>query len=127
MAPCRCPSEWKYSGYNCKCMQRNTLTKFLLGLRNRKNCTLLLHKSEVVSRFTSRYGTTQKNVSYNTVMGNSKKVQKNFFKIVRNIERPTSIFLLLCLCVCLRPSTLKTSSVWGWKSRVQINDVVLKT
>ena len=34
---------------------------------------------------------------------------------------------LLCVCVCLRPSTLKVSSVWGWKSRVQINDVVLKT
>ena len=32
-----------------------------------------------------------------------------------------------CVCVWLRPSTLKASSVWGWKSRVQINDVVLKT
>ena len=31
------------------------------------------------------------------------------------------------VCVCLRPSTLKSSSVWDWKSRVQINDVVLKT
>ena len=32
-----------------------------------------------------------------------------------------------CVCVCLPPSTLKASSVWGWKSRVQVNDVVLKT
>ena len=33
----------------------------------------------------------------------------------------------LYVCVCLRPSNLKASSIWGWKSRVQINDVVLKT
>ena len=33
----------------------------------------------------------------------------------------------VCMCVCLRPSTSKASSIWGWKSRVQINDVVLKT
>ena len=40
-----------------------------------------------------------------------------------------SQFLLLCVraCVCLRPSIVKASSVWGWNSRGQINDVVLKT
>ena len=32
----------------------------------------------------------------------------------------------VCVCVCLRPSTVKVSSVWGWNSRGQISDVVLK-
>ena len=31
------------------------------------------------------------------------------------------------VCVCLRASTVKASSVWGWNSTGQINDVVLKT
>ena len=31
------------------------------------------------------------------------------------------------VCVCLLPSTMKVSSVWGWNSRKLINDVVLKT
>ena len=31
----------------------------------------------------------------------------------------------VCVCVCLRPSTEKASSVWIWNSRGQINDVVL--
>ena len=38
-----------------------------------------------------------------------------------------TIYIEDLVCVCLRPSTLKASSVWGWKSRVQINDVVLIT
>ena len=37
------------------------------------------------------------------------------------------LFFPPCVCVCLRPSTVKASSFWGWNSRGQINDVVLKT
>ena len=33
----------------------------------------------------------------------------------------------VCVCVCLRPSTVKASFIWGWNSRGQINDVVMKT
>ena len=36
--------------------------------------------------------------------------------------------LIACLYVCLRPSTVKASSVWiRWDTREQINDIVLKT
>ena len=42
-----------------------------------------------------------------------------------------SQFLLFCVCVraCvrLRPSIVKALSIWGWNSRGEINDVVLKT
>ena len=35
--------------------------------------------------------------------------------------------LFICVCVCLRPSTVKASSVGiSWDTREQINDVVLK-
>ena len=37
------------------------------------------------------------------------------------------MFVCVCVCVCLRPSTVKALYVWGWSSRGQINDVVLKT
>ena len=38
------------------------------------------------------------------------------------------VCVCVCVCVCLRPSTVKASSVWiSWDTRVQINDVVLKT
>ena len=33
----------------------------------------------------------------------------------------------VCVCVCLRPSIVKACYVWGWNSRGEINDVVLKT
>ena len=34
----------------------------------------------------------------------------------------------MCVCVCVRPFTVKTSSVWiNWNAREQINDAVLKT
>ena len=44
-----------------------------------------------------------------------------------------SIFTVLCVracvraCVRLRPSIVKALSIWGWNSRGEINDVVLKT
>ena len=33
----------------------------------------------------------------------------------------------VCVYVRVRPSTVKVSSVWGWNSGGQINDIVLKT
>ena len=39
----------------------------------------------------------------------------------------TRVCVFVYVCVCLRPSTVKASSVWGWNSRGQINDIVLKT
>ena len=36
--------------------------------------------------------------------------------------------LCVCVFVCVRPFTVKASSVWiSWSTREQINDVVLKT
>ena len=38
------------------------------------------------------------------------------------------VYVYVCVCcVSLRPSTVRASSVWGWKSRGQINDVALET
>ena len=40
------------------------------------------------------------------------------------------VYVYVCVCVCCvssRPSTVRASSVWGWKSRGQINDVALET
>ena len=37
-------------------------------------------------------------------------------------------YLCVCVFVCVRPFTVKASSVWiSWSTREQINDVVLKT
>ena len=39
-----------------------------------------------------------------------------------------SVRVCVYVCVYLRPSTVKASSIWiSWDTRVQINDVVLKT
>ena len=36
--------------------------------------------------------------------------------------------MYVCVCVCLRPFTVKASSAWiSWNARKQINDVMLKT
>ena len=37
------------------------------------------------------------------------------------------VCVCVCMCMCLRPSTVKSSYVWGCNFREQINDVVLKT
>ena len=37
------------------------------------------------------------------------------------------VCVCVCVSVCLRPSTVKVSSLVGWNSRGQISDVVLKT
>ena len=38
-----------------------------------------------------------------------------------------NVCVRVCVCVCLRPFTLKVSSVWiSWNAREQINDVMLK-
>ena len=39
------------------------------------------------------------------------------------------VCVCVCVCVCAhaRPSIVKVSSVWGWNSSWQINNVVLKT
>ena len=50
------------------------------------------------------------------------------FKLSVKILKLLLIFILACVCVCLRPFTVKASSVWNsWNAREQINDVVLKT
>ena len=49
-------------------------------------------------------------------------------EISRNIFRGNSWQLLLCMCMCLRPFTVKTSTVWSsWNVREQVKDVALNT
>ena len=37
------------------------------------------------------------------------------------------VLMLVCVCVCVHPSTMKASSVWiRWDTREQINDVMFK-
>ena len=61
-----------------------------------------------------------------TILPWSKWSLKNYLYFIKR-EELGKVRFSFRVCVCLRPSTLKASSVWGWKSRVQINDVVLKT
>ena len=46
-------------------------------------------------------------------------------KVNPDIEAGESINISMCVYVCMHSSTVKASSVWGWNSRRQINDVVV--
>ena len=48
-------------------------------------------------------------------------------KVITVTNECVCVCVCVCVYVCLRSSTMKASSVWGWDFRGQINDVVLKT
>ena len=66
----------------------------------------------------------------NETIKNEAKEKKNriSLNVISNIScQYVCACVSLFVCVCLRPSTVKVSSVSGWNSRGQINDVVLQT
>ena len=61
--------------------------------------------------------------------GRTKK-QEKIHILIHNVLECFYAMCLYCerVCVCLRPSTVKASSVWNsWNASKQINDVMLKT
>ena len=63
----------------------------------------------------------------------SKNVKSDIFARrlkIAELNKKTSVLVTMIavsVCGCLGPSTVKVSSVQGWNSRGQINDVFLKT
>ena len=73
----------------------------------------LFHKSSCGHPFLNGYGIFQKSTCNHEL------------RIYSVFGRYFCVCVCVCVCVCLRPSTVK--AIWGWNSRGQINDFVLKT